>query len=79
MPVFSCEDKGNSKGLALDCEETRVAQDNGPNEVIEMLCPTLVKIFYVNFARHKGTRKVEKDSLLEKGKIFVEIEKGVLA
>ena len=79
LPVFSYEDKGNSKGPAPDCEEMRAAQDRSPNEVIETLYPTLVYIFYINFARHKDACKVEKDRLLEKEKISVEIEKGSLA
>ena len=79
VPVFSCKDEGNSKGPAPDCEETRASQDSSPNEVIETSYPTLVNISYINFARHKGACKVERDRLLEKGKIFVEIEKGLLA
>ena len=79
MSVFSCEDEGNSKEPAPDCEETRAPQDNRSNEVIEMPYPILVKIFYINFARYKGAHKVERNSLLEKGKISIEIEKGLLA
>ena len=77
--MFSCKDEGNFKGSALDYVETRATQDRSLNEVIEMSYPTLVYIFYINFARHKGACKVERDKLLEKGKKFVEIEKGSLA
>ena len=76
--VFSCADEGDSKALAPDNEETRVAQDRRPTEVIESSYPTIVKNSYINFSRYKGTRRVERDSLLEKRRVYEEIEKGLL-
>ena len=61
-----------------DKEETRAAQVRRPTEVIEPWYPTFMKISYINFARHKGTRRVERDSLLEKRRVYEKIEKELL-
>ena len=76
--MFGYTDEGDSKGPAPDREETRVVQVRRPTEVIESWYPTFMKISYINSARHKGACRVERDSILEKGRVYEEIEKGLL-